>query len=182
MNDCISNQLQDRLSGFIRRRVSNPADAEDLLQDVLLKVVTNTCPNEAGKMLPWVFAIARNRVIDYYRERGREPPHVDVDKNALPDGGTTDAPDSKAGLGKVLEAMIGGLSEQDQRVLRTVDLGGMSQKDYAAKLGIGYATAKSRVQRARKRLRRALEDCCRIELDRRGYPVGCEPWSGSDCH
>lgn len=180
MNDRLGKQLHEQLSGFVRRRVSNPADAEDLLQDVLLKVVSSPGPNEANKLLPWVFAIARNGVIDYYRKRGRKPPHVPLDGDALPDDRGY-APELNGGLDIALEEFIRGLSEQDQRVLKTVDLNGVSQKDYAKDLGIAYATAKSRVQRARKRLRRAIEDCCRIELDRRGSPIGCEPRERERC-
>lgn len=98
---------------------------------------------------------------------------------------TVDEEDISAGVKEalrgVLGELIGELSEQDQHALRTVDLNGTPQKDYAQELGINYATAKSRVQRARKRLRLALERCCKIELDRRGAPTACKPREGNDC-
>ncbi len=80
MADHLGLQLQEQLSKFVHNRVSNPADAEDLLQDILLKVVSNSGPIEADKLLYWVFAVARNQVIDYYRARGRDPLHVSVEE------------------------------------------------------------------------------------------------------
>ena len=181
MADHLGLQLQEQLSKFVHNRLSNPADAEDLLQDILLKVVSNSGPIEADKLLYWVFAVARNQVIDYYRARGRDPRHVSVEEVHLTADEEKNSSRLKKALSGVLGELIGELSEQDQHALRAVDLGGMSQKDYATNLGIEYTSAKSRVQRARKRLRRVLEQCCSLELDRRGTPIACEPKEGNTC-
>ena len=61
---------QSRLRSFIRRRVPNPADAEDLLQDVLFELV------QASRLLKpidyvtgWLFRVARNRITDFFRKK-----------------------------------------------------------------------------------------------------------------
>ena len=61
-----------RLMGFIRRRVGNEADAEDILQDVWyqLTMAVDTTPIE--QMSSWLFAVARNKIIDRYRKRQPE--------------------------------------------------------------------------------------------------------------
>lgn len=174
-------ELHARLARFVANSVRDPADAEDVLQDILLKLAGGEGPSEADKLLPWVFAVARNRVIDYHRARGRVDRRVTAIEEPLPD----DVPEAPSGspiaLSGALDDLMEALSEQDRHVLRAVDLGGMSQKDYAASLGIDYTTAKSRVQRARKRLRREFERCCKFEFDRRGSPIACEPRRESDC-
>lgn len=176
----VGEQLHRRLDRFVRHRVSNPSDAEDVLQDVLLNVLSKPGPEEANKLLPWVFAIARNRVVDFYRKQGRSPAEENVFEETLPSPPSDEAPRILQSLESSLDEFINQLSEEDQHALRTVDLGGMSQKEYALSLGLGYTTAKSRVQRARKRLRAAFEDCCRFELDRRGRPISCEPHQEDD--
>ena len=80
-----------------------------------------------------------------------------------------------------LGRLMGPLSEQDQHALRAVELQGMSQKEYADSLGLNYTTAKSRIQRARKPLRREFDRCCEIILDRRGAPIECTPRRKSTC-
>ncbi|MBO9200109.1 MULTISPECIES: RNA polymerase sigma factor [Niastella] len=58
-----------RLMGFIRKRVNNEADAEDILQDVFYQFVGNTQPIE--QMTAWLFTVARNKIID--RQRKKRP-------------------------------------------------------------------------------------------------------------
>jgi len=182
MTDRIGLQLREQLTQYVHKRVSNHSDAEDLLQDILLKVLSNPGPAEADKLLYWVIAIARNQLTDYYRARGRNNRNVSAEEEQMPAADEEDISTGvKEALRGVLGELIGTLSEQDQHALRTVDLNGTSQKDFALGLGVDYTTAKSRVQRARKRLRLALERCCKIELDRRGTPTACNPREADDC-
>ena len=180
--DRIGSQLREQLASYIHKRVSDPSDAEDLQQDILLKVLSNQGPVEADKLVYWVFAIARNQVTDYYRSSARRKSTLLLNDEQLPAVDEEDiSAGIKASLSEALSELIGELSEQDQHVLRTVDLDGMSQKEFALQQGLDYTTAKSRVQRARKRLRLALERCCEIELDRRGAPTSCKARENRDC-
>ena len=174
-----ATELHDRLSRFVRRRVNNAADADDLLQDIFVKVLAADKPRRADRLLPWLFTIARNRVVDYYRALGRQPETVDVDLLEIEAG--IDEDDHSSELTDSLVPMMALLSRTDRHALLAVDLQGLSQKDYAETLGIDYTTAKSRVQRARKRLRKELDNCCEILLDRRGSPIECLPRAKSCC-
>jgi RNA polymerase sigma-70 factor (ECF subfamily) len=91
----------------------------------------------------------------------------------------SEAPSSDGGLsqliGSWMKSMMEELSPGDREVLNLSDLQGMSDRNIAARLGLSLSGAKSRVQRARTRLRGILLKCCRIELDRRGNPVRIEP-------
>jgi RNA polymerase sigma-70 factor (ECF subfamily) len=124
-----------------------------------------------------VFTVARNRIIDFYRERARRRAASD----GLVEAGATGPDVTSVDLSGALEVLMSRLSEQDREALRAVDLEGLSQKQYADSLGLNYVTAKSRVQRARKRLRREFERCCTVVLDRRGAPLECTPRHRSMC-
>lgn len=64
------NAYSKRLLGFIRRRVGNEADAEDILQDVFYQFVGNTQPIE--QLTAWLFTVARNKIIDKQRKHKPE--------------------------------------------------------------------------------------------------------------
>ncbi len=66
--------------------------------------------------------------------------------------------------------MMSLIPEEDRRALRAVDVEGLSQKELAGRLGLSVTGARSRVQRARARLKEALLDCCILETDGRGTP------------
>src|SRR5438094_5268495 len=65
----VINDYSRRLLGFIRKRVNNEADAEDILQDVFYQFIGNTQPIE--QMTAWLFTVARNKIID--RQRKKRP-------------------------------------------------------------------------------------------------------------
>jgi RNA polymerase sigma-70 factor (ECF subfamily) len=176
-SDHTAADLHARVGRYVRNSVSHPADAEDVLQDIFVKLLGSDGPNEATKLLPWVFTVARNRIIDFYRERAR----LRVVSDGLVEAGGAGADETAVDLSGALEVLMARLSEQDREALRAVDLEGLSQKEYADSLGLHYVTAKSRVQRARKRLRREFERCCTVVLDRRGAPLECTPRHQSVC-
>jgi len=90
------------------------------------------------------------------------------------------AEDLTAEVASWLDPMMALLPEEDREALRLSDLHGLSQKDLASRLGISVTGAKSRVQRARRRLKEAVLDCCHLEMDRRGNPIGYAK-KRSDC-
>lgn len=99
----------------------------------------------------------------------------------LPTDLTAKAPEQNisAEVASWLEPMLSLLPEEDRKALRLADFDGMSLKDLAARLGISVTAAKSRMQRARRRLKKVVHDCCHIEMDRRGNAVGYTRKGGS---
>lgn len=168
----------ERLGRFIRKRVPNDADADDLLQEILTKIHTGLKEVEdPAKLEAWLFQVARRAIIDHFRGRSGKkrlrPLPLDVAEE-LP------AKDVAGLVASWLEPLMEGLSEDDREALRLTDLEGLSQKDLAGKLGLSVTGARSRVQRARERLKGLLEACCHIELDRRGNAVDFTP-KGASC-
>ncbi len=161
-----------RLLAFIRSRVRDDAEADDILQQVFIRVHRNLCcqpDSEWSKPESWIYQIARNLIIDHYR-RQRETIEIPDSLPADPDIDELVRlePDPEAVLALSLKEMIDDLPEPYRQALLLTEYQGLSQKQLAESLGISLSGAKSRVQRARDKLREMLLRCCHFEFDRRG--------------
>lgn len=168
-----------RLQRFVRRHVPTAADADDVTQDVMLRLWLHREAIEPEAAPAWLFQVARNAIADFHRARGRAPAPLadDLDVPEPP-------PAARRMLADCLLPMLAGLDAEDRQALERVDLADGAQTDLAAALGLSPSGARSRVQRARARLHRAVTDCCRVELDRRGLPLDdyeCRHKDGCDC-
>jgi RNA polymerase sigma-70 factor (ECF subfamily) len=159
---------------FIHKRVPDDATAEDLLQEVFLKIHQHVeTLKDVKKLESWMYQITRNAIIDSYRST-RPTTSLDVPEvlrlpEALPD----DAVVSE--LFPCVQAMVRSLPEPDRQALVLTEYQGLTQKELAGRLGLSFSGAKSRVQRARARLKQMLLECCHFELDRRGRIVDYQP-------
>ncbi len=161
-------QYSRRLLAFIRSRVADDAEAEDILQEVFIRVHRNLCCQpDWNKPEGWIYQIARNLIIDHYRQRrtvAELPEDLADEPDLLED-------DPEAELALSLKEMIADLPEPYRQALLLTEYEGLSQKELANRQGLSLSGAKSRVQRARDRLRDMLLDCCHFVLDRRGRVV-----------
>lgn len=176
-------QFHEGLLRFVSRRVANPADAEDVVQRVFLQL-HRALPTlrDDERVHAWVYNAARRAIIDFYRAapRRREQPSGDlVDLELALPAATEDSSESALSeLALCLRPLMGELSDADQQALALVEFDGVPQVEAARRVGVSVSGMKSRVQRARQRLRERVEACCRIEFDRRGgvqaYSARCE--------
>jgi RNA polymerase sigma-70 factor (ECF subfamily) len=171
------HELGDRLRVYVARRV-NPGDADDVVQSVMVKLLERRAGIDAGSVRAWLFTVTRNAVAEYYRQ---QRPSVDLDSfGDVPETDDLDPADRTIGsLSDCLDPMLRMLPESDADLLRRIDLQSEAQTDLAASLGIPLSTLKSRVQRARTKLRSAFDDCCAIQLGRNGAPIAFE--RGASC-
>jgi RNA polymerase sigma-70 factor (ECF subfamily) len=154
-----------QLLAFIRSRVSDEADAEDLLQEVFLRIHTHLCClPELGKIKSWVYQITRNAIIDYYRARR---PHEELPETLADEAEATEEEPAEV-LAPSLRQIVEELPGRYREALLLTEYEGFNQRELAEKLGISVPGAKSRVQRARQMIRDMLLACCHFELDRRG--------------
>jgi RNA polymerase sigma-70 factor (ECF subfamily) len=168
----IWDEFSHKVRSFILKRVSDPQDAEDILQEVFVKIHTHLDGLQDGQyLIPWLYSIARNAVIDYYRQ---SRPDMELSEDLLGESEFQEQ-DPTAQLAEGLEAMMACLPEKYRHPLVLVELKGMKQKDVAGRLGLSLSGAKSRVQRGRILLRQALLDCCHFEFDRRGNILDYSP-------
>jgi RNA polymerase sigma-70 factor (ECF subfamily) len=165
------------LRRFLRGRVSDPSVAEDLLQDVFLKA-TRGLPRlaEPAKLPGWLFLIARRVVIDHYRTRKETLPLPDdLVASEVPDAREAEA------LQAAFRRMVHSLPPPYREAILLTEFAGLTQKEYAERMGISVSGAKSRVQRGRAELKKLLLDCCRFEFDPRGHAFDCEPRRPDAC-
>lgn len=157
---------------FVRRRVSDEASAEDIVQDVFLKVHTHIDTlSDSSKLQSWLYQLTRNAVIDHYR-RTRLTVAV---SDEIPAFVQEDENDAVARLTPAVTAMVAELPDIYREALRLTEYEGLTQKELAERLGISVSGSKSRVQRARQMLRQMLLDCCHFELDRRNAIISYQP-------
>jgi RNA polymerase sigma-70 factor, ECF subfamily len=181
----IWEEFHRRLRGYIARRVADRAAAEDILQDVMLRIHRHAAELEQTEAIgAWIHQIARNAIIDHYR---RAPVRRERAAGIEPLGDDAAAPEpARADLRRELAACVGPLIERlpphDRKALALIEFDGLTHADAAARLGLSTSGMKSRVQRARGRLRSLLVDCCEIALDRRGGVTSYRPRRGPcDC-
>lgn len=156
------------LRAFLRSRVRNDADADDLLQTVFLKIQKGAASvRDAARLQGWVFRIARHAVADHHRRGPREEPSAD-----LPDLAENLEGEELVDLRPAIRRMIGMLQPEFREAILLTEFEGLTQAELATRLGLSLSGAKSRVQRARGELRRLLDECCRFEFDRRGRVIG----------
>jgi RNA polymerase sigma-70 factor (ECF subfamily) len=169
------------LRRFIGRRVRDRHAAEDITQDVMLKVqahLRERPPPE--KLVGWIYQAARNAVADYYRSPRSRPP-TDADGVEEPSAdAAAEREDAAAELAACLRPMIERLPPAYRQALELTEFDGLTQQELADRVGISLSGAKSRVQRAREQMKTMLLDCCRVELDRRGGVVDHQRTERSD--
>lgn len=174
-----------RLLPFIRKRVRSPADADDILQEVLLRMHRRiSALNDRGNVVAWMHSIARNAIVDHYRRRARHPlsceeSQVQADQNTVEPFAEDEAAVQRQVAGFIMEFAALLPSPYDEAI-RLVELEGHSQRQAAEMVGISLSGMKSRVQRGRVKLRAMLEACCAIALDQRDRVVGCTQLDADD--
>jgi RNA polymerase sigma-70 factor (ECF subfamily) len=158
------------LRGFLARRVPAGVDADDLVQDVFLRVIRSVSTlRSTDRPEAWLFQIARNALRDSLRVRHRKDGRtdsLDLDLPADPDPAADRA--AEAELAPCLTAMIDRLAEPYRTAIILTSLQGVTLADAARRAGLSISGMKSRVQRGRDQLRQMLVTCCAIAVDVRG--------------
>ena len=166
-------ELSDTLKRFILKRVGNEQAAEDILQDVFVKIHAGIADlSDDRRLQGWVYQIARNAIVDFYRKP--QPGQELLEDLAA---GPTDDENDETGrkLARSLRGMVEQLPDEYRQAMLLSAFEGLTQKEVAARLGLSLSGAKSRVQRGRDKLRDLLLDCCHLEFDRRGRLIDYHP-------
>jgi RNA polymerase sigma factor (sigma-70 family) len=170
ISDIIAGE-RSRLRNFIRKRVPNEADVEDLLQEVFFEVIeAYRLMEPVERWSAWMFRVARNRIIDLFRKKrlleasGSDPVSVSDEGEALllqdvlpsPDAGPAEAY-ARAVLLDELEEALDELPEEQREVFIAHEIEGDSFKEIAARTGASVNTLLSRKRYAVLHLRRRLQ-------------------------
>ena len=157
-------QHQAEIRAFLKNRAGSADEADDLLQEVFLKALhqgKEFCSIENARA--WLFQVARNLLVDRLRLTKEQVPlpddlHAELTAEPVP----VDL------LSHCLPRVLSELSQEDREAIMLCDIQGMTQKSFAERLRLSLPAAKSRVQRARLRLRAQLADACQLTFDEEG--------------
>lgn len=142
------------------RLTGNRAEAEDLVQDVLVRVQRGLRTYKPGSMQGWLSRITTNAFLDEVRRKKRRPADALPEENperVLPTSAGADEVLEQTSLSTDLQAAIAALSEDFRAALVLSDVVGMSYQEISEALDVPIGTVRSRISRARSQLRDALE-------------------------
>ncbi|SKA44272.1 RNA polymerase, sigma subunit, SigZ [Chitinophaga eiseniae] len=168
----IWQQFSNELEKFICRQTGDDAVCKDLLQEVFLKVYINLAKvSAADNIRAYLYRMANNVITDHHRRRQKVRQvsvayGPDPAEEAVP-------PEEEYTLAGCLRPMMETLPEIYRQALILTELDGYTQKQYADIAGISVSGAKSRVQRARERLKEIILQCCEYEFDKYGNILSC---------
>jgi RNA polymerase sigma-70 factor, ECF subfamily len=160
-------ELNDHLLFFIRKRIKNKEDAEDILQDVYIKLHKNINNlNDEKKIVSWIYQITRNTINDCYKKCYRlkkvefEEYHIELtheEEENLND-------EILISMKKIIEE----LPKDSKELIKLYEFEDMSHKEISKKLEIKENTSKSRLKRAKEKLKNQLDECCVFQIDKFG--------------
>ena len=183
--------LHERLRAFVGRRIDDRDAADDVAQEVLLRLHTSLGGLRTEDRLDaFSYRVARNAIIDHYRARASakeipaEPDELTarVEADGEPEGERPEA-EGRRELARCLEPLVARLANPYREALTLTDLGDLSQVQAAQVAGLSVPGMKTRVQRARTQLLELLTRCCEVALDdsrhivnvQRTGPCACAP-------
>ena len=158
------NTHRNAFKAFLAARVGSEAEAEDILQNVLLKALQRAGElQDDAKLTAWFYQLLRNAVVDYYRARGstrRRHDALGEMVRALGDDIASAPQGWESQLCGCLAGVVDTLPPTHAELLRRVDLAGESVQDAATALKMTANNASVTLHRARKDLRTRLETFC----------------------
>lgn len=170
MDNCnifeIWEEYKSSLLGYIKKRVTDEDDAKDILQDVLLKSY-QYCSN--GKTVlylkSWLYKITQNTIIDYYKKTNK---HISFDIDIAE---TTNENSIIGEASDYIKILLKLLPDDYAIPLYLSDIEGTDQKIIAQNLGLTLPNTKSRIQRARVKLKERFLECCVVGFGESGEMV-----------
>lgn len=162
--EAIWREFHKKLKQFIILKVRSKDDADDILQEVFIRIHNKIDTlQDNQKLESWIYQITRNVIIDYYRSKKQV---IELPESLAED----DSSESEAAkrISPSVKKMINELPNIYKKALLLTEYSGMTQKQLAESLGLSLSGAKSRAQRARQQLKQMLLECCNFELDRFG--------------
>ncbi len=169
MNDITENIWNDfhkELKNFIQKKVKDENIANDILQDVFIKIIDNSDKIEkATSVQNYIYAIARNATNDHFRNIAR---NTDIENKFLPFTGEETQSLNTTIAECCIKPFIKQLPDKYQVALTKSEFENISQKDLAEQLNISYSGAKSRVQRGKEKLKELILACCNFPSDSYG--------------
>lgn len=181
-------EYEEKLRAFIRKRIPDEDDGKDLLQQVLLRLYHH-CEKlpDVRNMQGWLYQVTRNTLNDYFKEKARhislngQPAKPGPQEAGMLHAELSDDDRLQKEMVEYIRPLISLLPLKYSEPLIMSDLEGIPQQEIADRLDISLSGAKSRVQRAREKLREVILECSRLELDRQGRLISMEIKDSCGC-
>lgn len=158
------NTLYQPLFLFIRKRIQNPQDAEDLTQEVFFKLAKSS-DKELKSVKSWLYKVANHSIIDYYRKNKGATKEVEEKDLPIIDNLGKDTTHE---LSRCIRPFVEQLPENYRELMKMSELDEISQKEIAIRLSLNYTSVRSKIQRGRKKLKDLITSCCEVEQGRKG--------------
>ncbi len=171
---CVSAAWQaheGELRSYLRHRATDADAADDVLQDVFVKAMRQGqgfCVLDNPRA--WLFQVARNALVD--RARTAHPHEAFTDELAETTPLNAEPLAPVDALAECLTRTLSELSDEDSSILHACDLQGQTQRAFAQAHGLSLPAAKSRLLRARQRLRERLTNVCQVRFEADGTVCG----------
>ena len=153
-----------RFQRFLTARTGSDAEAEDLLQQSLLKALQHGSNLRRGeKAVPWFFRILRNAIADHYREKSSDQRRIDrlwTDLRAAGEDIAVPPKDWNTAICACFRGLLPGLKPRYSELIRRIDLEGEMKTAVSRDLKLKVGTLDVALHRARQALRRRLELFC----------------------
>lgn len=163
----IWNEFSSSLREFILSRVQDPTVAEDILQEVFVKIARSVSQlRDANRLRAWLYRVTQNAIADHFRHRPPEVPLAESAHNHAAE--EKDRGEIPPGLAPCVRALMQRLPAKYREAIEITEFEGATQAALSERLGLSRSGAKSRTQRARSMIRDLLLECCCFELDRQG--------------
>ncbi|MFO1525036.1 MAG: sigma-70 family RNA polymerase sigma factor [Turneriella sp.] len=147
----------DRLTAYAQSRLADKDLAADAVQEAVTKAVkASPALKDDGKLLPWLYTILRNTIVDLTRRQARE-----VASAELPDLAAAE-PDEKETICGCFKPLIATLPSDYGEVIQAIDLEEKPREDVADELGVTVTNLNVKLHRAREKLRQAIENTCNL--------------------
>ena len=173
----IWEEFNGRLKQFILSRINDEASAEDILQDVFTKIHSRISTlRDNSKLRSWIYQIERNAIMDHYRNQKMKD---GLKSFQLSDDPVNDR--ARDEMNHCIRVLIDSLPPHDRTPIVLTTFHDLTQKEIAAKLGVSLSGAKSRVQRARRKLKNLLIESCHYELESLGISINYQPICACCC-
>jgi RNA polymerase sigma-70 factor (ECF subfamily) len=167
-----------KLTNFVNKRINDTSLSEDIVQEIMIKVNNKLYTLESSeKIQGWVYQIARNTIIDYYRAKKT---YEELPKNIIsPELDKTKQ--ARQEISNCLGVLIDNLPSDYREAIMLSEIENLTQKEVALKQNISLSGAKSRIQRGRGLLKNMLTECCTFEMDHQDHFIDYQPKLDCDC-
>jgi len=177
----IHDQYYHRVRKFILASVRNESVTDDLVQETFKKIQENLdSVRDPEKMSSWIFCIAHRLCQDHFRTRKKSSTHEEIQDGLV---AIQETPVQKnleqKEMSQCVQDQLSLLPESQRSVILLYDVMEFSHQEIAEILGLTVENVKTRLHRARKKLKAILEEKCTFEVDERNVLV-CEPAAGKE--